>query len=78
MPFKVYIDPREECIGCGNCEANCPEVFELSPEDGLSTIKAEHRGTSEAEGQIPDDLESCAKGAVDLCPVSIIHVEEAG
>ena len=76
MPLKVSIEPREECIGCGNCQANCPQVFELSPEDGLSIIRAEYRGASQAEGEVPDDLESCVKDAAELCPVNIIHVEK--
>jgi ferredoxin len=78
MPLKVSIDPREECISCRNCEATCPQVFEMSFEDVLSTIKAEYRGASIAEGAVPDELESCVRDAADLCPVSIIHIEEAG
>jgi len=34
--MKVTID-RENCIGCGACEAVCPEVFQLA-DDGKSSI----------------------------------------
>lgn len=77
MPLKVSIDPREECISCRNCEVTCHQVFEMSPEDGLSAIKADYREASEAEGFVPDELEDCVRDAADLCPVFIIHVEEA-
>ena len=74
MPFDVAID-RDGCISCCSCHTNCPDVFELSPEDGLSQIKTEYRkGGSLGEGVVPDGLEGCARLAEDLCPVSVIHV----
>lgn len=39
--MKVFID-RDECIGCGVCEALCPEVFKLL-EDGKSSIVEKYR-----------------------------------
>jgi NAD-dependent dihydropyrimidine dehydrogenase PreA subunit len=29
MVRKVYVD-EDTCIGCGNCESICPEVFQLN------------------------------------------------
>jgi len=62
--MKVIID-EEACIGCGACEAVCPEVFEMV-DDKAKVI----------EGA---DLEANAETiqeAVDSCPVECIIVEE--
>ncbi len=76
MTYRVTIDPREDCIMCCNCHTNCPEVFELSDEDGLAQIRGEHRAGSLGEGVVEDPLGDCVRLAEDLCPVNIIHVEE--
>ena len=53
------------CQGCGNCEAICPEVFEVR-EDGLS-----HIITTDIS-----DLEGCIEAAVENCPEDAISFEE--
>lgn len=35
---KVVVDAAT-CVGCGLCEQNCPEVFEVK-EDGIAHVKA--------------------------------------
>lgn len=67
---------RENCIACCNCHTNCPDVFELNPDDGLSQIKVQYRpeDASLGEGSVPDNLGDCVRMAEDICPVSIIHV----
>lgn len=71
---RVHID-RDECILCGACWDTCPEVFEESPDDGMSQIVEEYRVDAEpGEGQVPGDLEDCASAAALDCPVEIIHV----
>lgn len=76
MSVSVSIEPRENCIMCCNCHTNCPEIFELSEEDGLAQIREAHRGDGDiARGMVDESLESCARTAEDLCPVSIIFVE---
>jgi len=71
----VTID-RENCIACCNCHTNCPDVFELNPNDGLSQIKSQYRhdDTPLGEGSVPDSLGDCARVAEELCPISIINV----
>jgi len=54
------------CIGCGNCEDECPEVFRLM-DDGLSHVVAENPGP---------DLYDCVRNAADSCPVDAIAIEE--
>ena len=34
---KVTVD-AETCVGCGLCEQNCPEVFEIQG-DGIAHVK---------------------------------------
>jgi ferredoxin len=64
MTRKVLAD-QEECIGGGNCEGICPEVFRLSSETGKSEVSKPKGG--------PEDL---IQEAIDTCPVSCIHWEE--
>jgi len=71
--MKVFID-REDCIGCGVCEALCPEVFKLL-EDGKSGIVEKYRRGSLGEGEVGNDLTSCVENARDSCPVEVIKTE---
>ena len=50
---------KEKCIGCGSCEATCPEVFELK--DGKAQVKPG-----------ADTSKSCVKEAIEACPVDAI------
>ncbi len=62
--MKVRID-KSACIGCGACEATCPEVFRLG-DDGLAEVTVE---------LVPPELEGEVRDAADFCPVAAIHVE---
>jgi ferredoxin len=62
--MKVVVD-ESICVGTGNCEDTCPEVFELV--DGISKVKVD---------VVPKDLEKKAQRAVDECPVTAISVVE--
>ena len=50
---------KETCIGCGNCEAVCPDVFELK--EGKAQVK------SGKEKKKP-----CIKEAIGGCPTNSI------
>lgn len=78
MTIRVTIDPRDNCIACCNCHTNCPDVFELNVDDGLSQIKEGYRLNTESlgEGEVPSSLGECVHIAEDLCPTAIIHIEE--
>jgi ferredoxin len=58
--MKASVD-KDTCIGSGNCEATCPEVFEVR--DGKSHVK---------KSPVPEDLEDKVQEAVDGCPVQAI------
>jgi ferredoxin len=51
---------KETCIGCGSCEAICPNVFELK--DGKALVK---------KGQETSKL-PCVKEAIEGCPTNSI------
>ena len=65
MQKRVYID-EEECIGCQSCIEICPEVFQMR-EDGEKAEVVSFEGC-------PEEL---IQEAIDTCPVSCIHWEEA-
>lgn len=60
------VDP-EKCTGCGNCEAICPEVFELGDDDRSHVIASDFTG-----------LEACIEAAMENCPEDAISYEEEG
>jgi ferredoxin len=73
--MKVAID-REGCTSCAACWEECPELFEESPDDGLSRVVEEHQvGDDPARGVVPEGLETCAQNAADGCPVAVITLE---
>jgi len=53
---------EETCIGCGACEAVCPEVFKIEG-DKAKVIKN------------PVEDVDCAKEAADSCPVDAIKIQ---
>ncbi len=57
---KVIVDAAT-CVGCGLCEQNCPEVFELK-DDGIAYVKAQSCS------------EHNLKEIADMCPVNAIAV----
>ena len=63
MAKIVYVD-EEECIGCGSCEAICPEVFQLDSSGKAKVIKP----TEGSEGLI--------EAAIADCPVACISWKE--
>jgi len=75
--IRVWID-REQCIADMVCVSLCPDVFEMSEEDGKAQIAAKWRTDSNnpAEGLVPAELKDCVSAAVEACPVGIIHLEE--
>ncbi len=63
--MKVIVN-KDACIGCGACNAICPDVFEINDE-GLSEV---------IEKNIKDDLKDDIEDAASSCPTSAIEVEE--
>ncbi len=59
MKLKVN---KDLCIGCGACQAVCPEVFEIE-DDGLATVIS----------IINDNVKEDAIDAKEGCPTSAIE-----
>lgn len=54
---------KENCIGCGACQAIAPSVFEITDE-GVSEVKLD---------EIPKELEEETMDAIEGCPTSAIE-----
>ena len=53
---------NEGCIGCGLCEATCPEVFSMSDAGVAVAI----------ESEVPEEVLDTAAEAKEGCPVGAI------
>ena len=62
--MRAFVD-QDLCIGCGMCNAACPEVFELNDE-----------GKAEAVADTTDSNRDGVMTAIEGCPVSAIREEE--
>jgi len=61
----IAIVDGELCIGCGQCEELCPDVFEIEGEK--ATVISD---------EIPEDALDACYEAVESCPVDAIILEE--
>lgn len=59
--MKVIVD-KDLCIGCGACQAICPDVFEIN-DDGLSEV---------VESVIQDKNKEEVVEAIESCPTEAI------
>lgn len=65
MTKKIKIN-QENCIGCGTCQAVCPEVFELDEE----SMKAKVKENADIEKN-----QECINEAIASCPTNAIEEE---
>ncbi|MEW5803387.1 MAG: ferredoxin [bacterium] len=61
----IAIVDSELCIGCGQCEELCPDVFEILDEKAQVI-----------SDEIPEDILDTCYEAVESCPVDAIVLEE--
>lgn len=63
--MKVRVN--ENCIGCGNCVMMTEEkVFKFN-DDGMAEA---------IDNEVPENMESTVKEAIDACPVDAIEEEK--
>ena len=62
--MKAEVD-KDKCIGCGLCEATCPEVFRLN--NDISEVIVD---------TVPPEAGETCRQAVDNCPVQAISLNE--
>lgn len=76
--FRMEID-KNACQGFGACVELCPKFFQLSEDDGKSSItvegaqKAKKNDETIVETLDLDELE-CAKEGAEACPFNAIHI----
>lgn len=62
MAYRIELN-EEECIGCGACEAQCPDNWEMDTEK--MKAKPKKRVVKEI---------GCNKDAAEVCPVDVIKI----
>lgn len=80
---KVTLD-RKDCIGCQACMSVCDKYFKYNDDDNKIELKgAGVKSTKQGNNVVKQELEikdkkdlPKLKEAEDICPVSIIHVQE--
>ncbi|MEM4702900.1 MAG: ferredoxin [Candidatus Pacearchaeota archaeon] len=65
MKYKI-VQEHEKCIGCGACQAVCPENWVIKGN------KAKPKKTKIDEKEL-----ACNKQAADVCPVKCIKIVKA-
>ena len=56
---------KEDCVGCGLCVDDCPDVFEM--QEDTAAVKIE---------EVPENLVNAVKEAAENCPVDAIIISE--
>jgi ferredoxin len=71
--MKVTIN-QDNCISCGVCSGDCPEVFEEDDSGVTQIVEAYRVDGDPAVGDVPDDLMDCVQAAIDSCPEECIQI----
>ncbi len=58
---------KDKCLGCGSCELNCPDVFQINISSGKATVK---------NNADLDKNQECLQKSIDDCPTQAIYYEE--
>jgi ferredoxin len=76
MKFFTITHEQASCIGCGSCEYEAPQTWELDPETGLSRLKNGTKHGKYTTAEI-DEMDLAANTrACDSCPMRIISLQE--
>jgi len=69
---KVILE-REKCIGCGSCQAVCPDHFEMQ-DDGKSRLLGSKQNKQDKTEELETEELACMKDAAEACPIQIIKI----
>jgi len=61
----MFATVNTDCIGCGACEAVCPQVFRINSYEIAEAYI----------NPVPQGAEDCTKEAAKSCPVAAIILE---
>ncbi|RLC34135.1 MAG: ferredoxin, partial [Candidatus Nealsonbacteria bacterium] len=62
---------RDECIGCGSCQAVCPKFWKIADDGKTNLLNSKQPEGSENYELELADVE-CNQEAADACPVQCI------
>ena len=62
----MKVSVTDECIVCGLCVDNCPEVFEMG--DQFAEVLVD---------EVPEDLQEGVRLAAEDCPTEAIVIDES-
>lgn len=69
---KIILE-RQKCIGCGSCEALCPNYWKMQEDGKISLLESkENPETGNQEREIENI--GCNQTAAEACPVQCIHI----
>lgn len=71
---KIILE-RAKCIGCGSCEALCPQYWKLGGEGKAELLNSKKREGSEDWELELEDV-GCNREAAETCPVQCIRIEK--
>jgi len=76
MKFFTITHEQGPCIGCGSCEYEAPQTWEMDPANGLShlkngTVKGKYTTVEIDEMDLASNQRAC-----ENCPMRIISIQE--
>jgi len=72
---KISIN-QNECLGCGFCASQAPEIFIVDEKDFKAKIKIDNSLSDTTERELSAEELEKVKRAVEDCPIKAITISE--